>query len=218
MPSSAGNHIPGDSVCRQSPSLPVPKIGSAAIRRGVDAGYWQPLHLQSVPANAGQRPYRLRFPHTQSRKCFPGRPDEFRSDLEASLDYLDRELGIQRPPFLPFPFGRTSPEMVSVVESLSLSSAVTTCAEQSITGTDSRFDLGCFSVEHCDDSRTLIAKLDGTDGALLRTMHRCLAIGGPNVCTPPGGSRRGIAVRSVASSGNSCGLSYYDRQCRAFIA
>ena len=33
--------------------------------------------------------------HTHSHECFLGRPDEFRSDLEASLDYLDRELGIE---------------------------------------------------------------------------------------------------------------------------
>jgi peptidoglycan/xylan/chitin deacetylase (PgdA/CDA1 family) len=97
--------------------------------------------------------------HTHTHGFFPGRSEEFRSDLARSLDVLRDKLGVHQASFA-FPFGCYDPDLVQAAHEANVLCALTAQPELVQPQTDP-FSWGRFAVAESDTAATLALKLSG---------------------------------------------------------
>ena len=148
---------------------------SAAGSSRVPATSWRPLTTDQCHELQASDYIELGA-HTHTHGAFAGRVDEFRRDLKTSVDILEQRFGVAEPTFS-FPFGLTTPEMITAAEQSGISCALSTRPERVLPESDP-FHWGRFNACDLDTATTLATKLNGwyTPVAnVLRTMKRPLA-------------------------------------------
>ena len=97
--------------------------------------------------------------HTHRHEDFIGRPEDFRTDMTRSLEWLHTELGLKRPTFS-FPYGGNDPDLRAVCRELNVRCALTTEGELVRPESDV-MAWGRFGAEEYDTGGTLAARLGG---------------------------------------------------------
>ncbi len=102
--------------------------------------------------------------HTHTHRDLRGRPEEFREDLQISVDFLRATFGLSDVMFA-FPYGArhagfAGPELVAAAKRVGVNCGLTTDCSLNASGSDP-FAWGRFNVFSWDDAATLAAKLDG---------------------------------------------------------
>jgi peptidoglycan/xylan/chitin deacetylase (PgdA/CDA1 family) len=118
--------------------------------------------------------------HTHTHQFFLDRVDDFRCDLQRSVDILRERFGVARPTFS-FPFGLSSPELIAAARETGVSCGLMTRPDCVTRGSDP-FRWGRFGVTTADTASTLAAKFGGWYSPLagaLRQAQRPLATLGP---------------------------------------
>ena len=108
--------------------------------------------------------------HTHTHADFRGRPEAFRSDLQVSLEVMQRRFNLEGVTFA-FPFGHCGAALAGEAKRAGLLCALTTKCEL-VTPQSDPFEWGRFTAEPYDTAATLAAKLDGWYGLLQRSWHR----------------------------------------------
>ncbi len=113
--------------------------------------------------------------HTHSHEVFVSRPRDLARDLAVNLEWLDRTLGVRRPP-LAFPFGRTAMgfaggDLTEAAFDLGVSSTFTTDGDPLTPGT-LPVDWPRITVYDDDTGATLDAKLSGRFAWTMRVSER----------------------------------------------
>lgn len=97
--------------------------------------------------------------HTHTHADFRERDDDFRADLDRSLDVLRQRFGIERPTFS-FPFGHVTPQLIDQARAAGVQCSLTTQQQLVRHGSDPH-RWGRFGAMEFDTPETLAAKLDG---------------------------------------------------------
>lgn len=132
-------------------------------RDHVPAESYRPLTSAQCEEMTREGPVELGA-HTHTHEDFRGRPDDFRKDLQTSLDILRSRFG-QREVTFAFPFGKpslgfTDRELTQVVRESGAICALTT-EDVLVDPLSDPFRWGRFNVYDWDSSATLAAKLEG---------------------------------------------------------
>jgi peptidoglycan/xylan/chitin deacetylase (PgdA/CDA1 family) len=154
---------------------------SGAGSTRVPADTWRPLTTAQTQILAEHELIELGA-HTHTHDAFAGRVDDFRRDLDVSIEILRDRFGVTRPTFS-FPFGLATPEMVQAARQADISCALHTRPERVPPSLDP-YHWGRFNACDMDTAATLSAKLHGwyTPVAdVLRNMKRPLAAIAPKV-------------------------------------
>ncbi|HEY4309386.1 MAG TPA: glycosyltransferase [Pirellulales bacterium] len=127
-------------------------------QRGVPVTAWRPLSASECGKLLDSGMIELGT-HTHTHQKFLGRPEDFRRDMQASIDMLHEQFGV-RHPVLAFPHGIHDQEMLDIVRELDIPSALTTVPGL-IDLASNPLGWGRFSVESHDTAATLAGKLGG---------------------------------------------------------
>ncbi len=148
---------------------------SAAGSTRVPAQTWRPLTSRQCEELQASGLVSLGA-HTHTHQFFLDRVDDFRCDLQISVDVLRERFGVARPAFS-FPFGLSSPELIAAARQTGVSCGLMTRPDCVTRGSDP-FRWGRFGVTTADTAATLAAKLGGWYSPLagaLRQAQRPLA-------------------------------------------
>ncbi len=140
-------------------------------RWGVPINSWRPLESQQCRKLLESGLVELGT-HTHTHQRFAQRIDDFRADMQASIELLRAEFGVQRPTFA-FPHGIHDQPMLDVARDLEIRCALTTVPGLIDISTDP-LGWGRFSVESHDTAATLAGKLGGWYTSLT---HRLRGLG-----------------------------------------
>ncbi len=134
-----------------------------AHRDALDPDAYRPATLEQIHALHAD-PLVTLGAHTHTHEVFVSRPRDLADDLAVNLAWLDRTLGVRRPP-LAFPFGRTAMgfaggDLTEAALSLGVSATFTTDGDPLTPGTPP-IDWPRITVYDDDTDATLDAKLSG---------------------------------------------------------
>ncbi len=126
--------------------------------RGVPISSWRPLSSSQCQTLLASGLVELGT-HTHSHQKFQDRPDEFRVDMQASIELLRERFGVVNP-VLAFPHGIHNSRMLETARDLGIPCALTTVPGLIDLSADP-LGWGRFSVESHDTAATLAGKLGG---------------------------------------------------------